>query len=95
MIVIALIALALHWWFFQAETRKPGIVVRPLLTCHLEWRDRWGVVLFVCPGQEVVKVWPMPLEYNWIEIDFKPQERTADKPPQGGFLIEVFSELIM
>ena len=70
-----LLILALLWALFQWREVKLGVIARPVGTCDLEWHDLWGVVVWACPGQGAIKVWPLPIRYNWQEFEITPRER--------------------
>ena len=74
LVVLAILfVISLHWLLFQGRTIAPGVVVRPLGPCDVDWFDKWaGAVVLACPHTDLIKVWPLPVQQPWYEDSFEP-----------------------
>ncbi len=63
-----LLALLLHWLVFQGQPIAPGVIVRPLGPCDVDWFEKWGgSIVLACPHTDLIKVWPLPVQQPWFE----------------------------
>jgi hypothetical protein len=61
------LAFTLHWWVFQARETVPGITSRPLGPCYLDWFSERPALVLACPRTDIIRLWPLPVEYPWFE----------------------------
>ena len=73
--VITLGGVLYYWLAFQGETVAPGVIVRPLGSCHVGWFEKWGgAIVLGCPHTDLIKVWPLPMQTPWYEDPLFPQD---------------------
>ncbi len=66
-------ALLLHWLFVQSQPIVPGVIVRPVGPCDVDWFEKWGGAMVVaCPHTDLIKVWPLPVQQPWYQDPFFP-----------------------
>jgi hypothetical protein len=51
--------------FFQGRWLTPNIYTVPLGRCDVDWHVDRGIVAVACIGQDLIKVWPLPVEQPW------------------------------
>jgi len=54
--------------------RVPGVVTHAIGPCDVDWYGARPALVVVCPGQDLIRVWPLPVEQPWIE------DRAEDSP---------------
>ena len=59
---------SLHWLLFQGQQIAPGVIVRPLGPCDVDWYEqRGGAIVIACPYTDLIRLWPLPIEQPWWE----------------------------
>ena len=59
-----------HWLLFQWREIVPGVIVRPLGSCDVQYHAEWRATVLACPGIDLIKMWPLPIEQPWYEDPF-------------------------
>ena len=77
MIIILTVSIFGHWVVFQRREVVPGVIARPLGTCDVEYYAEWHATVLACPGVDLIKVWPLPIEQPWYEDPYA-DKRTVD-----------------
>jgi hypothetical protein len=49
---------------------RPGVIARPLGMCGVQYHAEWHATVLACPGTDLIKVWPLPIEQPWYEDPF-------------------------
>ncbi len=51
--------------------------------CDLDWHGERLALAVACPGQDLIRVWPLPVEQPWWEDDVQadPDVYTASRVP--------------
>ena len=57
----------------------PGVYTWPLGACILDWYSRRGVLVLGCPKTDAIRVWPLPIQYNWVEDPTPPPFDQVDE----------------
>jgi hypothetical protein len=52
--------LSLLW--LQGRWLAPNVYTVPLGPCDVDWHIDRGIVAVACVGQDMIKVWPLPVE---------------------------------
>jgi hypothetical protein len=65
-------AIAVTIVFFQGRWLMPDVYTVPLSRCDVDWHVGRGIVALACVGQDVVKVWSLPVEQPWFEKEEYP-----------------------
>ena len=61
------LAVTLRWLVFQATETVPSVTSRPLGPRYLDWFSERPVLVLGCPRTDMIRLWPLPVEYPWFE----------------------------
>jgi hypothetical protein len=50
-----------------------GVTLRPLGPCYLEWFSERPALVLACPRTDLIRLWPLPVEYPWFEEAWPPK----------------------
>lgn len=66
-IVIIGVSVSMHWLLFQWREIVPGVIVRPLGPCDVQYHAEWHATVLACPRTDLIKLWPLPIDQPWYE----------------------------
>jgi hypothetical protein len=53
---------AMTVWYQTGRERVPGVVTHAIGPCDVDWYGERRVLVVACPGQDLIRVWPLPVE---------------------------------
>jgi hypothetical protein len=62
----------------------PGVVTHTIGPCDLNWHSERLALVVASPGQDLIRVWPWPVEAPWFEDDLMPRPLSSLDPKRGG-----------
>lgn len=62
--VVLLVFLVWNWTGYELT---PGVVTHTIGACDLDWHSKRPALVLACPGQDLIKVWPLPVDQPWGE----------------------------
>ena len=65
--VAFVVLLILVVWNASGYGLVPGVVTHTVGPCDLDWHRGRAALMVACPGQDLIKVWPLPMEAPWFE----------------------------
>jgi hypothetical protein len=63
--VAFVVLLALVVWNAGGYELVPGVVTHTIGPCDLDWHSQRSALVVACPGQDLIRVWPLPVEQPW------------------------------
>ena len=54
-------------WYQTGRERVPGVFTHQIGPCDVAWFGERSVLVVACPGQDLIRVWPLPVEQPWWE----------------------------
>lgn len=70
LLIVALFVIA---WQALGYELVPGVVVHHLGPCALDWHRARPALVLACPGQDMLRLWPLPLVQPWFEDAVLPE----------------------
>lgn len=64
---ILIVALFVIAWQAMGYEIVPGVVVHDIGPCALDWHREQSALVLACPGQDMLRVWPLPVVAPWWE----------------------------
>ena len=46
--------------------RVPGVVTHAIGPRNVDWYGERPALVVACPGQDMIRVWPLPVEQPWF-----------------------------
>ncbi len=74
--VILMVAIFVLAWQALGYELVPGAIVHDIGPCALDWHRARPALVLACPGQDMLRVWPLPVMSPWFE-DPVEDERSA------------------
>ena len=65
--VIIVVALFVITWQALGYELIPGVIVHDIGPCALDWHRTRPALVLACPGQDMVRVWTVPVMSPWFE----------------------------
>ena len=65
--VALIIGLFLVGWHGTGYEIVAGVWTHDLGPCALDWHREQSTLVLACAGQDMIRVWPLPLEEPWFE----------------------------
>ena len=53
---------AMTVWYQTGRERVPGVVTHSIGLCDVDWFGEQSELVVACPGQDLIRVWPLPVE---------------------------------
>ena len=54
-------------WYQTGRERVRGGVTHSIGSCDVDWYCKRSALVVACPGQDLIRVWPLPMEQPWWE----------------------------
>ena len=54
-------------WYQTGRERVPGVVTHQIGPCDVDWYGVRPALVVACPGRDMIRVWPLPMEQPWWE----------------------------
>ncbi len=67
--VLLIVALFVMAWQALGYELAPGVIVHDIGPCALDWHRARPALVLACPGQDMLRVWPLPVVQPWFEDD--------------------------
>ena len=59
--------------------RVPGVFTHAIGPRDVDWYGARSALVVACPGQDMIRVWPLPVEQPWFE---HPVDQMPSSPAQ-------------
>lgn len=82
MTILRLLLLGLLLWLAQGRELVPQVLTWPVGRCEVMLFQTQRTAVVACAGQDLRKVWPLPVEQPWFEDPVPPELPSA--PPLRG-----------
>jgi len=60
--VAFVVLLAFLVWNASGYELVPGVVTHTIGPCDRDWHSERPALVLACPGQDLIRVWPLPVE---------------------------------
>lgn len=74
--LVLVVALFVTAWQALGYELVPGVIVHDIGPCALDWHWARPALVLTCPGQDMLRVWPLPVMSPWFEDPIE-DERSA------------------